>query len=96
MFSWMSKEEGRKGVNAVYDNVTAGLQNIYKNKLLPLEKEYNFHDFHSPKLEVRIFWHFYIYTLSYLYKTVYLRSMYFYITDNVKDERHFLFKEYLI
>jgi len=47
----MSKEEGRKGVNAVYDNVTAGLQNIYKNKLLPLEKEYNFHDFHSPKLE---------------------------------------------
>ena len=55
MFSWMSKEEGRKGVNAVYDNVTAGLQNIYKNKLLPLEKEYNFHDFHSPKLEVKTF-----------------------------------------
>ena len=51
----MGKEEGRKGVNAVYDNVTAGLQNIYKNKLLPLEKEYNFHDFHSPKLEVRTF-----------------------------------------
>ena len=60
MFSWMSKEEGRKGVNAVYDNVTAGLQNIYKNKLLPLEKEYNFHDFHSPKLEVRTFCQIYI------------------------------------
>ena len=61
MFSWMSKEEGRKGVNAVYDNVTAGLQNIYKNKLLPLEKEYNFHDFHSPKLEVRTFCQIYDY-----------------------------------
>lgn len=50
MFSWMKQEEGRKNTD-VYDTVTAGLQNIYKTKLLPLEKEYNFHDFHSPKLE---------------------------------------------
>lgn len=27
------------------------LKKIYKNKLLPLEEHYNFHDFHSPKLE---------------------------------------------
>ena len=73
MFSWMGKEEGRKGVNAVYDNVTAGLQNIYKNKLLPLEKEYNFHDFHSPKLEVRTFLcplALSYFLINYLYQTV--------------------------
>jgi len=51
MFSWMSKEEGRKKATDVYDNVTAGLQEVYKTKLLPLEKEYNFHDFHSPQLQ---------------------------------------------
>ena len=50
MFSWMGKNDGHKHTD-VYDNVTVGLQNIYKQKLLPLEKEYNFHDFHSPALE---------------------------------------------
>jgi len=50
MFSWMKQDESRKNTD-VYDNVTAGLQEIYRTKLLPLEKEYNFHDFHSPKLE---------------------------------------------
>lgn len=50
MFSWMSKEEGRK-VGDVYESVTEGLKNIYKQKLLPLEKEYQFHDFHSPALD---------------------------------------------
>jgi len=50
MFSWMSKEEGRR-VGDVYENVTEGLKNIYKQKLLPLEKEYQFHDFHSPALD---------------------------------------------
>jgi len=34
-----------------YQNVTAGLRDIYKNKLFPLEKEYFFHDFHSPALD---------------------------------------------
>ena len=50
MFSWMNKEEGRK-VGDVYESVTEGLKNIYKQKLLPLEKEYQFHDFHSPALD---------------------------------------------
>ena len=50
MFSWMNKEEGRR-VGDVYESVTEGLKNIYKQKLLPLEKEYQFHDFHSPALD---------------------------------------------
>ena len=33
-----------------YDSVIEGLQSIYKEKLLPLEREYQFHDFHSPSL----------------------------------------------
>ena len=47
MFSWSGKQN-----NKVYESVTEGLQSVYKEKLLPLEKEYGFHDFHSPKLEV--------------------------------------------
>ena len=50
MFSWINKDEARK-VGDVYENVTEGLKNIYKQKLLPLEKEYQFHDFHSPALD---------------------------------------------
>ena len=38
MFSWMSKDEERKKNADVYSSVTAGLQNVYKTKLLPLEK----------------------------------------------------------
>ncbi len=51
MFSWLSKEETRKRDRDVYENVTVGLQNVYKQKLLPLEREYAFHDFHSPALD---------------------------------------------
>jgi len=51
MFSWISKDEERKKNADVYSSVTSGLQNVYKSKLLPLEKEYNFHDFHSPALD---------------------------------------------
>jgi len=51
MFSWMSKDEERKKNANVYSSVAAGLQNVYKSKLLPLEKEYQFHDFHSPALD---------------------------------------------
>jgi len=40
-----------KGKDDVYLSVTHGLRDIYKNKLLPLEKEYFFHDFHSPALD---------------------------------------------
>ena len=34
----MSKDEERKKNADVYSSVTAGLQNVYKTKLLPLEK----------------------------------------------------------
>ena len=51
MFSWMSKDEGRKKTHEVYDGVAEGLKGIYRQKLLPLEKEYQFHDFHSPALD---------------------------------------------
>ena len=38
MFSWMSKDEERKKNADVYSSVSAGLQNVYRTKLLPLEK----------------------------------------------------------
>ena len=38
MFSWMTKDEERKKNADVYSSVTTGLQNVYKSKLLPLEK----------------------------------------------------------
>ena len=51
MFNWMKQnDEARKNAD-VYDNVTNGLQTTYKQKLLPLEKEYQYHDFHSPQLD---------------------------------------------
>lgn len=34
-----------------YADVTDGLKDIYKKHLLPLEKEYRFHDFYTPKME---------------------------------------------
>jgi len=36
---------------AVFDDVTDGLKTIYKEHLLPFEKEYKYHEFHSPMLE---------------------------------------------
>lgn len=47
MFSWLTKESNK---TEVYESVTDGLKTIYKNKLLPLEQQYQFHDFHSPQL----------------------------------------------
>lgn len=35
----------------VYKSVAEGLKKIYKNKLLPLEETYKFHEFHSPMLD---------------------------------------------
>ncbi|KAK6620755.1 3-hydroxyisobutyryl-CoA hydrolase [Polyplax serrata] len=49
MFQWMSKNDGKK--HEVYETVVEGLKKIYKEKLLPLESQYNFHDFHSPQLD---------------------------------------------
>nr|CAI5865216.1 unnamed protein product [Callosobruchus analis] len=48
MFSWLNKNNEKE---EMYENVVQGLKNIYKHKLLPLEEHYQFHDFHSPKLE---------------------------------------------
>ncbi|XP_067831105.1 EH domain-containing protein 2-like [Heptranchias perlo] len=49
MFSWIKKNE--KKTPEVIHTVTEGLKKLYKNKLLPLEEFYRFHDFHSPSLE---------------------------------------------
>ncbi|XP_076166341.1 EH domain-containing protein 1-like [Ptiloglossa arizonensis] len=49
MFSWLTREES--GRQELLENVTEGLKKIYKTKLLPLEQQYQFHDFHSPQLE---------------------------------------------
>lgn len=35
----------------VYNSVSEGLKRIYRNKLLPLEETYLFHEFHSPLLD---------------------------------------------
>jgi len=42
-FSWLLTENNNSGV-------IEGLKNAYRTKLLPLEKLYGFHDFHSPSL----------------------------------------------
>lgn len=49
MFSWLSKDESHK--QELFENVVEGLKKIYKQKLLPLEQGYQFHDFHSPQLD---------------------------------------------
>lgn len=48
MFSFLKRE---KNTQEVVENVIGELKKIYKSKLLPLEEHYQFHDFHSPKLE---------------------------------------------
>ncbi|XP_043254802.1 EH domain-containing protein 1 [Colletes gigas] len=48
MFSWLSREDSSR--QELFENVTEGLKKIYKSKLLPLEQQYQFHDFHSPQL----------------------------------------------
>lgn len=48
MFSWLSKENSKQ---EMYESVVLGLKSIYREKLLPLEQHYQFHDFHSPQLD---------------------------------------------
>jgi len=36
---------------AIYDDITEGLKEVYKKALLPLEKEYKYHEMHSPMME---------------------------------------------
>lgn len=50
MLRWLSGDDKRKEPE-VFKTVTDGLKKIYKQKLLPLEEAYRFHDFHSPKLD---------------------------------------------
>ncbi|KAF4524133.1 hypothetical protein B566_EDAN012136 [Ephemera danica] len=49
MFSFLTKDKSKQP--EIYETVVEGLKNIYRQKLLPLEQYYQFHDFHSPKLE---------------------------------------------
>jgi len=49
MKRWLSGREKKEP--EVFKNVAEGLKKIYKNKLLPLEEAYHFHEFHSPKLD---------------------------------------------
>lgn len=50
MFSWLRKDTSRQEPAITYRTVVDGLKSIYKQKLLPLEKEYKFGEFHSPYL----------------------------------------------
>lgn len=48
MFSFLRREKVQA---EVVENVVNELKKIYRGKLLPLEEHYQFHEFHSPKLE---------------------------------------------
>ncbi|KAH8408016.1 hypothetical protein KR222_011105, partial [Zaprionus bogoriensis] len=48
MFSFLKRDTRTQDV---VENVIGELKKIYRSKLLPLEEHYQFHDFHSPKLE---------------------------------------------
>ena len=47
MWSWLTR--GRED-QKMCATITDGLKRLYKKKLLPLESQYRFHDFHSPPL----------------------------------------------
>ncbi|CAG0887019.1 unnamed protein product [Darwinula stevensoni] len=51
MLRWLNNDTSRKKEPEVYENVLEGLKRVYKAKILPLEEHYNFHDFHSPRLD---------------------------------------------
>ena len=50
MFSFLQSGERKKNTE-LYENVVEGLKRIYRTKILPLEEQYLFHDFHSPPFE---------------------------------------------
>ncbi|VDN55985.1 unnamed protein product [Dracunculus medinensis] len=50
MFSWLGGDSSKKKQQQELESVNEGLRKIYKQKLLPLEEYYKFHDFHSPAL----------------------------------------------
>ena len=51
MFTWLNKNSERKKDPEVHANVADSLKVLYRQKMLPLEEFYKFHDFHSPPLE---------------------------------------------
>ncbi|XP_035285989.1 EH domain-containing protein 3-like [Anguilla anguilla] len=51
MFSWLGTDDRRKRDPELFQTVSDGLKKLYKTKLLPLEEQYKFQDFHSPALE---------------------------------------------
>ncbi|KRZ97175.1 EH domain-containing protein 1 [Trichinella sp. T8] len=51
MFSFINNDTKRKKNPEVFLSVTESLKKVYKQKLLPLEEHYKFHEFHSPPLE---------------------------------------------
>ncbi|CAL4148369.1 unnamed protein product, partial [Meganyctiphanes norvegica] len=51
MFSWINNDEAKKKNLDLYDTVLEGLKKVYKQKVLPLESSYLYHDFHSPALD---------------------------------------------
>lgn len=50
MFKWLNGDTRRRKDAEVFTNVTEGLQRLYKDKMLPVEKEYLYNQFYSPEL----------------------------------------------
>ncbi|TTW73457.1 EH domain-containing protein 1 [Bagarius yarrelli] len=50
MFSWLKREERNRDPDLLH-TVADELKRFYRNKLLPLEEMYRYHEFHSPALE---------------------------------------------
>lgn len=50
MFSFLQSGDRKKN-SELYESVVEGLKRIYRSKILPLEEQYLFHDFHSPPFE---------------------------------------------
>ncbi|XP_069118598.1 EH domain-containing protein 3-like [Argopecten irradians] len=51
MKRWLTGDDKRSIEPEVYETVSEGLKKLYRQKLLPLEEHYKFHDFHSPQLD---------------------------------------------
>jgi len=50
MLRWISGDSRRERGAKAFVTVAGGLQELYREKLLPVEKEYSFHHFFSPEL----------------------------------------------
>jgi len=50
MFKWLGGDQRRTKDSKAFVDVTEGLQRVYREKLLPVETEHDFHHFYSPAL----------------------------------------------